>query len=41
MSVASEKKIYLLMTLWSVPEDFPKHKVENKFIVIDPTVHNY
>jgi len=23
------------MTLWSVPEDFPKHLVENKMIIID------
>jgi len=25
-----------LMTLWSVPDDFPKHLVENKMVIIDP-----
>ena len=35
-ALASQEKIYLLMTLWSVPEDFPKHLVENKMIIIDP-----
>jgi len=34
-ALASSEKIYLLMTLWSVPEDFPKHLIENKMIVID------
>jgi len=33
--IAAQEKIYLLMTLWSVPEDFPKHLVENKMIIID------
>ncbi len=36
MALASDKKIYLLMTLWAIPEDFPKHLVENKIIVINP-----
>jgi apolipoprotein N-acyltransferase len=35
MALAAQEKIYLLMTLWSVPEDFPKHLVENKLIIID------
>ena len=34
-AMAAQEKIYLLMTLWSVPEDFPKHLVENKMIIID------
>ena len=34
--LAAREKIYLLMTLWSVPEDFPKRLVENKLIIIDP-----
>jgi apolipoprotein N-acyltransferase len=33
---AAREGIYLLMTLWSVPEDFPKRLVENKLIIIDP-----
>ncbi len=36
MSLAVQEKIYLLMTLWSVPEDFPKHLVENKLVIINP-----
>jgi len=35
-TIAAQEKIYLLMTLWSVPLDFPKHLVENKMIIIDP-----
>ncbi|HEX4851722.1 MAG TPA: nitrilase-related carbon-nitrogen hydrolase [Puia sp.] len=35
-NLAAKKKIYLLMTLWSIPEDFPQHKVENKLIVLTP-----
>jgi len=35
-ALAEEKKVYLLMTLWSVPEDFPKHRVENKLLIIGP-----
>lgn len=35
-AIAAQEKIYLLMTLWSVPDDFPKHLVENKMIIIDP-----
>ncbi len=34
-AVAAQEKIYLLMTLWSVPADFPKHLVENKVVIID------
>jgi apolipoprotein N-acyltransferase len=34
-TIAAEEKIYLLMTLWSVPADFPKHLVENKVVIID------
>lgn len=34
-SIANKDKIYLLATLWSVPEDFPKHLVENKLVIID------
>ena len=34
-AIAAQEKIYLLMTLWSVPDDFPKHLVENKMIIID------
>ena len=34
MAIAAQEKIYLLMTLWSVPADFPKHLVENKMIII-------
>ena len=34
-ALASSERIYLLMTLWSVPDDFPKHLIENKMIVID------
>ena len=34
-AVAAQEKIYLLMTLWSVPDDFPKHLVENKMVIID------
>ena len=33
--LAKRKKIYLFMSLWSVPEDFPLHRVENKMIIID------
>jgi len=36
IALAEREKIYLLMSLWSVPEDFPKRRVENKLIVIDP-----
>ena len=36
-SLAAAKKIYLLMTLWSVPEDFPARLVENKLIILDTT----
>jgi apolipoprotein N-acyltransferase len=36
MKLAAQEKIYLLMTLWSVPEDYPKHLIENKLIIIDP-----
>ncbi|HVO74815.1 MAG TPA: nitrilase-related carbon-nitrogen hydrolase, partial [Ignavibacteriaceae bacterium] len=36
MKLAAQEKIYLLMTLWSVPENFPKNKVENKLIIINP-----
>jgi apolipoprotein N-acyltransferase len=35
-TLAAQEKIYLLMTLWSVPEDFPKHLVENKLVIINP-----
>jgi len=35
IAIAAQEKIYLLMTLWSVPDDFPKHLVENKMIIID------
>jgi len=35
-TLAAQDKIYLLMTLWSVPDDFPKHLVENKMVIIDP-----
>jgi apolipoprotein N-acyltransferase len=35
-AIAAQEKIYLLMTLWSVPDDFPKHLVENKMVIIDP-----
>jgi len=35
-TIAAQEKIYLLMTLWSVPDDFPKHLVENKMVIIDP-----
>jgi apolipoprotein N-acyltransferase len=35
-ALAAREKIYLLMTLWSVPEDFPKHLVENKLLMINP-----
>jgi len=35
-AIAAREKIYLLMTLWSVPADFPKHLVENKMVIIDP-----
>jgi len=34
-ALAAQEQIYLLMSLWSVPEDFPKHLVENKMIIID------
>jgi len=34
-AIAAQEKIYLLMTLWSVPADFPKHLVENKMVIID------
>jgi len=34
-AIAAQENIYLLMTLWSVPDDFPKHLVENKMIIID------
>jgi apolipoprotein N-acyltransferase len=34
--LAHDEKIYLLMTLWSVPEIFPENKIENKLILIDP-----
>jgi apolipoprotein N-acyltransferase len=34
-AIAAREKIYLLMTLWSVPDDFPKHLVENKMVIID------
>ena len=34
-TLAAQEKIYLLMTLWSVPDDFPKHLVENKMVIID------
>jgi apolipoprotein N-acyltransferase len=33
--LAAFKKIYLLMTFWSVPEDYPKHLVENKLLILD------
>jgi apolipoprotein N-acyltransferase len=36
MALAAQEKIYLLMTLWSIPEDFPKHLVENKLVIINP-----
>jgi len=35
-ALAAQEKIYLLMTLWSVPEDYPKHLVENKLVMINP-----
>jgi len=35
-AMAVQEKIFLLMTLWSVPPDFPKHLVENKMVIIDP-----
>jgi apolipoprotein N-acyltransferase len=35
-ALAANRKIYLLMTLWSVPEDFPHHLVENKSMLINP-----
>ena len=34
--VASTEKIYLLMTLWTVPGGYPKHLVENKMVMINP-----
>jgi apolipoprotein N-acyltransferase len=34
-SLAADYKIYLLMTLWSIPENFPVRRVENKLLVID------
>ena len=34
-AVAAQEKIYLFMSLWSVPDDFPKHLVENKMVIID------
>ena len=34
-ALAAQEKIYLLMMLWSVPTDFPKHLVENKMVIID------
>jgi len=34
--IAAREKIYLLMTLWSVPENFPTRLIENKMIIIDP-----
>ena len=37
MTLAAQKKIYLLMTLWPVPEDFPKRLIENKLLIIDTT----
>jgi apolipoprotein N-acyltransferase len=36
IQIAKENKIYLLMTLWSIPEIFPGNKIENKLILIDP-----
>jgi apolipoprotein N-acyltransferase len=34
--LAAMEKIYLLMTLWSIPEDFPQHLIENKMVIINP-----
>jgi apolipoprotein N-acyltransferase len=34
--LAATEKIYLLMTLWTVPDDYPEHLVENKLIMINP-----
>jgi len=35
-AIAAHEKIYLLMTLWSVPQNFPQKLIENKLIAIDP-----
>jgi len=35
-NLAREKKIWLLMTLWSIPEDYPKQLVENKIVILNP-----
>ncbi len=35
-AVAEQERIYLLMTLWSIPQDFPKHLIQNKMVIIDP-----
>jgi apolipoprotein N-acyltransferase len=33
--LAREEKVNLLLTLWSVPLDFPQHRVQNKLLLID------
>jgi hypothetical protein len=34
-TLAGEEKVNLLLTLWSVPSDFPQHRVQNKLVLID------